>query len=126
VSSHKWHANLSVLPAPDKPALNPQLEEEVAVEDEVLEAESSLEAEFQAAANEKLAAAAAQPASLSSLFEDEEVVEVDATVTDETLLVRTSRRLACQHGGDRGKHMETCEMWWSLASTVCRCRSEML
>ena len=59
----------------------------MAVEDEVSEAESSLEAEFQAAANEKLAAAAAQPASLSSLFEDEEVVEVDATVTDETLLV---------------------------------------
>ena len=76
--------------APDMLALHLQLEEEVAVEDEVLEAESSLEAEFQAAANEKLAAAAAQPASLSSLFEDEEVVEVDATVTDETLLVRHS------------------------------------
>ena len=54
----------------------------------MLEAESSLEAEFQAAASEKLAAAAAQPASLSSLFEDEEVVEVDAAVTDDTLLVR--------------------------------------
>lgn len=69
----------------------PQVEEEVQVEEEELvvpdesDSASSLEAEFEAAAREKLAA---QPASLSSLFEDDEVVEVDATVTDETLLVR--------------------------------------
>ena len=98
-------------------ALNPQLEEEVAVEDELLEAESSLEAEFQAAANEKLAAAAAQPASLSSLFEDEEVVEVDATVTDETLLVRHSTPGLSAH---EAIVWYTCKLHCSLASAVHR------
>lgn len=72
-----------------------QLEEELQVEEDIdeldeFDAESSLEAEFEAAAREKLAA---QPASLSSLFEDEEVVEVDATVQDETLLVCFTKKL---------------------------------
>ena len=44
------------------------------------EVESSLEHEFEAA-KEKVV-------SLSSLFEDEELVQVDAGIQDETLLVR--------------------------------------
>lgn len=55
--------------------------------EEELDVESSLEAEFEAAARAKLDA---QPASLSSLFEDDEVVEVDAAIQDESLLVRES------------------------------------
>ena len=69
-----------------------QLEEELEVTEELEDAspDSSLEAEFEAARLAKaIDAADATPASLSSLFEEEEVVEVDVTVKDETLLVRT-------------------------------------
>lgn len=49
-----------------------------------------LEAEVEASLEHEFEAAKEKVASLSSLFEDEELVQVDAGVQDETLLVRCS------------------------------------
>ena len=48
-----------------------------------------LEAEVEASLEHEFEAAKEKVASLSSLFEDEELVQVDAGVQDESLLVRS-------------------------------------
>lgn len=109
-----------------------QLEEELEVDspegslevDNSLEADDSLEAEFEAAR----AKVSDTPASLSSLFEDDEVVEVDATVADETLLVSSPPKGADSRIARLGTCFHVLPRWYgSAALQVCAaCTAELL